>query len=172
MGIDSLLYRIMLVAHIGSVVVAIGGIIAHGAYHAAAFRAAAPQTAAVLLDAAGPARRSAEWALYGVIPTGIVLVAFSDDTFSYLDLWVMIGIVAWLGIISALHGAVRPAVTKLGERATELASGGSTSADSDGDRLESDSTAQGIAGRLVIGEVTIQVLGVVALVAMIWKPGG
>ena len=171
MGIDSFLYRIVLVVHIATAAVGIGGLIAHGAYHAAAFRAALPSAAATILGTAVPARRTAEWALYGVAPTGIVLVAFSDDTWAYEDLWVVIGLVSWLAIISAVHAAVRPAVTTMVERAEALAADAADDPTVTGATpLDADEAARAGAGRLVVGELAVQVLAIVAVVAMIWKP--
>ncbi len=164
MGTGSVLYRIVLVLHLGAAIVGFGGMVAHGAYHARAFRASAAE-ARTLLATTRSVTRFAEWAVYAVLPLGIVLVAISDDAFSLGDPWVSASFVIWFLLIGAQHGAVRPAVKALEERAGTLASGGATAP------LGDDDEAMAAARRLMPGEAATQLLLVVALVLMVWKPG-
>ena len=161
MGTESALFRIILLLHIAASIVGFGGLIAHGAYHARAFREAAA-TARPLLTTTRQVGMFAEYAIYAVLPLGIVLVAISDDTFSMGDPWVSASFVVWFLMIGALHGAVRPAVKTMIERAEVL---------DQGTVVETDSDVQGAARKLMIGEASTQLLLVVALVLMIWKPG-
>ncbi|MEL7158586.1 MAG: hypothetical protein AAFN30_18590, partial [Actinomycetota bacterium] len=119
MGIESTLYRVVLLLHIATVIVGFGGLIAHGAYHARAFRSPAA-TAASVLEITKSTAKVAEYAIYAVLPLGIVLIAISDDAFSLGDPWVSASFVVWFLLIGAYHGAVRPAVRTMMSRATEL----------------------------------------------------
>lgn len=161
MGIESWLYRLVLLLHIGTAIVGYGGMIAHGAYHAKAFRGPAG-AGGVLLEATRGVARIADYAIYALLPLGIVLIAISDDTFGFGDPWVSASFVVWFAIVAALHGAVRPAVRTLGERAAALPAETS---------LDTDPAATAASRRLMIGEAASQVLLVIALVLMIWKPG-
>lgn len=161
MGLESVLYRIILLLHIATAIVGFGGMIAHSAYHARAFKGPAG-LARNVLGTTGQVGKIAEYAIYAVLPLGIVLVAVSDSTFSMGDPWVSASFLVWILLVGALHGAVRPAVKTLTQRAEAL----------DADTiLETDADAKGAAGKLMIGEAASQLLVVVALFLMIWKPG-
>lgn len=161
MGLDSVLYRIILLLHIATAIVGFGGLITHGAYHARAFRGPA-SAARTVLTATQHVSKIAEYAIYAVLPLGIILVAVSDSTFSMGDAWVSASFVVWILLVGALHGAVRPAVKTLLQRADAL--GADTIVQTDGE-------AQSAARKLMIGEAAGQLLLVVALYLMIWKPG-
>ena len=161
MGIGSALYRIVLLLHVAAAIVGFGGVIAHGAYHARAFRGAAAAAKEILAATRGVSK-IAEYAIYAVLPLGIVAIAVSDDAFSMGDPWVSASFVVWFLLVGALHGAVRPAVRSLAERADAVAPD---------TNLEADAEAQAAARKLMIGEAATQLLLVVALVLMIWKPG-
>ena len=161
MGIESVLYRVVLLLHMDAAIVGFGGVIAHGAYHARAFRSPAA-TAASVLDITTGATKLAEYAIYAVLPLGIVLVATSDDTFSLGDPWVSASFVVWFLLIGASHGAVRPAVRTMMTRAQEL---------TPETVLSTDDVVAGASRRLMIGEAATQLLLVVALILMVWKPG-
>ncbi|MEM9133239.1 MAG: hypothetical protein AAGE88_12900 [Actinomycetota bacterium] len=146
---------------LGAVVVGFGGVIAHSAYHARAFRSPAA-TAASVLDIATAATRLAEYAIYAVLPLGIVLVATSDDTFSLGDPWVVASFLVWALLVSAAQGAVRPAVRTMMTRAQEL---------SPETVLSTDDEVAAASRRLMAGEAATQLLLVVALALLVWKPG-
>lgn len=161
MGLDSTLYRIILLLHITTAIVGFGGIVAHGAYHARAFRSAAANARPVL-EVTRQVGKIAEYAIYAVLPLGIVLISISDDTFSMGDAWVSASFVVWFLMVGAMHGAIRPAVKTMAQRAGAM----------DGDTiLDTDDEAKDAARKLTIGEAATQLLVVVALVLMIWKPG-
>ncbi|MDH3680008.1 MAG: DUF2269 family protein [Acidimicrobiia bacterium] len=162
MGIESVLYRIILLLHIATAIVGFGGVITHGAYNARAFRSAAAP-GAVLLEATKGVNKIADYALYALLPLGIVLIAISDDAFGFGDAWVSASFVVWFLIIGAIHGAIRPAVRTLSERASALAPDG---------QLDADPDAAAASRKLMIGEGATELLLVIALVLMIWQPGG
>ena len=161
MGVTSVLYRIILLLHVAAAIVGFGGVIAHGAYHARAFRSSASE-AAVVLRVTRRVGNIAEYGIYAVLPLGIALIATSDSFYSMGDTWVSISFLVWFGMVGALHGAVRPAVKTLAARADELEA---TTV------LETDDEAKAAVGKLMIGEAATQILLVIALILMIWQPG-
>ncbi|MDH4077111.1 MAG: DUF2269 family protein, partial [Acidimicrobiia bacterium] len=150
-----------LLLHILAAIVGFGGVITHGFYNAKAFRSIS-RTAGELVAATRNASKIAEYAIYAVLPLGIVLVAVSDKVYSMGDPWVSASFLVWILMVGALHGAVRPAVKTLAERA------GAISADT---RLDTDAAALTASKKLMIGESATQVLVVIAIILMIWKPG-
>ena len=161
MGLDSALYQIVLLLHIATAIVGFGGVVTHGAYNARAFRAPAG-AARELLAATQSATNVAHYAIYAVLPLGMVLIAVSDDAFGWGDPWVSASFMVWFLLVGAAHGAVRPAVRALAERAASL--------DPDA-ALQDDTEAVAASRKLMIGEAATQLLLVIALFLMIWKPG-
>ena len=161
MGLESVLYRVVLLLHIATVIVGFGGVIAHGAYNARAFRGAGGP-AGVLFGATKGTGKIAEYAIYAVLPLGIVLIAISDDAFGMGDPWVSASFVVWFAMVGALHGAIRPATRTMAERAAEIAPDAA---------LDADPEATAASKKLMIGEAATQLLIVIALFLMIWKPG-
>lgn len=161
MGTASVLYRIVLLAHIASAIVGFGPMIANGILNATAFRSSGG-AAAVILRAGRAVTRASDAAIYALLPLGIVLIALSDDAFGYGNVWVSASFVVWFLLVGAIHGAIRPAVRTLAARAEAI--GDAT--------LSDDPEAASASRRLMVGEAATQVLLAVALVLMLWKPGG
>ncbi len=161
MGIESAIYRIVLLLHIVTAIVGFGGVIAHGAYNARAFASKAGE-AAVLLRNTQAVTKIAHYSLYALFLLGIVLIALSDSAISFAAPWISASFVVWFAVIGVAHGMVRPAVTALTERASELPP------DTD---MSADETVTGIAKKLAVGEGVTQLLLVVALFLMLWQPG-
>lgn len=157
----TVLFRIALLLFAAAAMVGFGGMIAHGAYHARAFRSPSSIAGAVL-GATTTVSKVAEYALYAVLPLGIVAVALSDDAYSLGDPWILACILVWLAVVCAYHLAIRPAVTTMLTRADSLPAA---------TVLSSDEEAALSSRRLMIGEAATQLLLVVALVLVIWKPG-
>ncbi len=161
MGIESAIYRIILLLHIVSAVVGFGGVIAHGAYNARAFASKAGE-AATLLRHTQAVTKIAHYAIYAVLLLGIVLIALSDSFFSFAETWVSASFVVWFAVVGVAHGMVRPTVKALLDRAEALDPSSDMSADSE---------VTSLAKKLATGEGLTQLLLVVALILMVWKPG-
>ncbi len=167
METTAVIYRIMLLGHIGAAIVAFGTLIAHGTFHAVAVRSPA-DGAAPVLRAADRGARAADYGLYAVVAFGIVLIALSDDVYRYSEPWISGSFVVWFGIVGLVHGLIRPARSQLLTMATTTDSG---STPPDGGDLADREGAQPVLARLAAGEAATQLLLAVALVLMIWKPG-
>jgi len=169
MGTASLLYRVVLLLHIGASIVAFGGLIANGVLHARAFNGPSDE-GGVILAAGRAVSKLADYALYAVLPLGIVLIAVSDDAFGFGDPWVSASFVVWFAVVGVTHGLVRPAVRTMSERADALT--GSPSGTTGAGRLADDESSVAASRKLMMGETFTQILLAAALILMIWKPGG
>lgn len=161
MGPESALYKIVLLLHILTVIVGFGGVVTHGFYNAKAFRDPARRAGDVLTTTRG-VTNYAHYAIYAVLPLGIVLVAVSDKTYEFSQAWISASFVVWILLVGAAHGLVRPAVAKLGERAAAI--GPDTVLDTDGEAVAASK-------KLMLGESATQLLLVIAIVLMVFKPG-
>lgn len=164
METTAVIYRIILLGHIGAAIVGFGALITHGSFHAAAVRSPASGAAPVLRAAASGARL-AEYGLYAVLGFGIVLIALSDDVYRYSEPWISASFVVWFLVVGLVHGLIRPARAQLLELASVAVP------DGDGNDLVERSDAQPLLARLAIGEAGTQLLLLGALILMIWKPG-
>lgn len=165
METTAVIYRIILLGHIGAAIVGFGALFSHGSFHAAAVRSPLADAAPVLRATARSARL-AEYGLYAVVGFGIVLIALSDDVYRYSEPWISASFVVWILIVGLVHGLIRPARTRLLELASTTEPG-----DDDGDDLISRADTQPLLARIAIGEAGTQLLLLGALVLMIWKPG-
>ncbi len=166
MGTGSAIYRIVLLLHIATAIVGFGGLLANGINNAKAFRSPAG-VAKTLLEGSQQVAKTAYYAIYALFLLGIVLVAVSGGAFSFSELWISISFLVVIVVVGVSHGMVRPAIAGIVERADALVSSNGAS----GPTLESDAEATGLAKRLAVGEGMVQVLLVVGLFLMIWKPG-
>lgn len=164
METTAVIYRIILLGHIGSAIVGFGALIAHGSFHAGAVRSSGSDAVAVLRTTADGARLG-EYGLYGVLGFGIVLVALSDDVYRYSEPWISGAFVVWILIVGLVHGLIRPSRARLLELAVAGDPGGSSGG------LAEHGEAQPLLARLAMGEAGTQLLLLGALVLMIWKPG-
>lgn len=160
MGTGSAVYKIILLLHILATVVGLGGVITHGFYNARAFRGPS-RTAGEVLAATRGVTKYADWAVYAILPLGIVLVSVSDKAYTFADPFVSGGFLVWILLVGAMHGAIRPAVAKLADRANALP------ADT---VLSTDAEAEAASRRLMLGEAACELLLVVALFLMVFKP--
>lgn len=161
MGTTSAIYRIILLLHILTAIVGFGGLIAHGAYNAKAFRSTAGD-ALVLLRNTAAVTKIAHYAIYALFVFGIVLVSLSDGAIGFGAPWISASFLIVFAVVGIAHGLVRPAIRGLTARAEALAPDAA---------LESDAEAKSLAGKLAIGEGLTQVLLAIALILMIWQPG-
>lgn len=161
MGIDSAIFKTVLVLHIATAVIGFGGIIAHGTYNAKAFASKAGE-AAVLFKHTRAVTAMTHYALYALFALGIILIVASDGTFGMGDPWVGPSFLVWFAVLGVAHGLVKPSMTKLQLRAEELSASAS---------LKDDETSVALAKKLAIGEAATQLLLVISLVLMVWKPG-
>lgn len=161
MGTTSAIYRIVLLLHIATAIVGIGGVIAHGAYNAKAFASKASE-AAVLFKTTRAVTNVAHYALYALVILGVVLISLSDGAFSMGAPWVSASFVVWFLMVGAAHGMVKPTLAKMEERAGAMESDAV---------LKDDAEIVGLAKKLALGEGATQLLLVIALVLMIWQPG-
>ena len=145
------LYNTVLVLHILAAVIGFGGIALAGLHAAQA--GAGGRGAAGALDADWTiARQWAVWAVYAVFLLGILLVLLSDEAWTFSDLWINLAMGVYIVGLGAFHILLAPA-----RRAWR-------------DRRGDTATTTLVGTRLALGSAVLDVVLVVNLVLMIWKP--
>lgn len=146
--VGSGLYDTVLVLHILAVVVGFGAIALSGL--AAGRAGGGSEEAAVVRSHWTVARGWAMWAVYAVFLLGALLVVLSDEAWSFGDPWLSASMGLYILGIGAFHALLAPA-----RKALASPSG--------------DAVAAG--RRLALGTAVLDVVLVVNLALMVYKPG-
>jgi uncharacterized membrane protein len=157
MGIDGDLYNLLLLLHIVTVVVGFGAVALNGVYGALAKRSPGAEGAAIGEANTHVSNAWAEKFIYAVPVFGILLVATSDDAWGFDQTWITLSFVLYIVGIGVAHGVMRPAAKRMNELAR----------DAQPDRAAMDATEK----RLAAGGTFLNLLLVVLIALMIWKPG-
>lgn len=168
MATTDMIYRIILLGHVVAAIVGFGALIAHGAIHAKAIGTDAVTAAPVLRNAIAIARY-ADYGLYATLAFGMVLVSLSNDLYEYSQPWVIASIAVWLIVVALTHSMVKPGRSGLADLAESISQ--SAAALGPLEPLQEHELARPLIAKLAIGEAVTQLLLVVSLVLMVWKPG-
>lgn len=149
-------YNLLLLLHLATVVVGFGAVSLNGVYNRKAMRAGSSSSA--ISTANFEVSALAEYAIYLVPVFGILVLLASGKTYQFSDGWVSASFLLYLIGLGVHHAVVRPGHRKLN---AALASG----------RTDSPEVT-GLNQRLAVGAAVLNLLLVVILVLMVWKPGG
>lgn len=149
MGVDGDVYRLVLLLHIAAVVVGFGAIGLNGVYARQARQRGGAEGAAIA-EATRAVTRTAASSMYAVPFLGIALVLLSDGTWGFDQAWISLSLLLYLVAAGLLGAVVIPSQKRIS------AAGG------DANRLE---------GKVAAATAAINLLVVVLIGLMIWKPG-
>ena len=120
MGIDTTLYKVVLVAHILCAIVGFGAVTLNALYGRESQRRPGPGGAAIL-EANLFVSRIGEYFIYAVFLLGFALVGLSDEVWKFQQTWVWLSIALYLVGLGISHGVVFPAAKRLTALAGEAA---------------------------------------------------
>ena len=169
MGINSGLYKILLLLHIVTVIVGLGAVTLNGLYgNQAKLRRGAEGLA--IAEATDFVTHVAEYVIYLIPVFGVLLVMASDKVWSFSQAWIWLSVVVYVVALGISHGVMKPTYRRMLELMRELAAVGPSPAAAGGPppqavELEAKGRTMGMAGGL------LNVLLVVLVALMIWKPG-
>ncbi|HEX2038995.1 MAG TPA: DUF2269 family protein [Acidimicrobiales bacterium] len=170
MGIDSGIYKTLLVLHILSAVVGFGAVMLNGLYGNEAKKRRGAEALAIT-DATVFVSRVAELFIYLVFVFGVLLVVAGDDAWSFGDLWVSLSMGLFVIAVGLSHGLLQPAVKRMRVLMAELVDMGppppqGATAGPPPQAVELEQRGRTVA---VVGAV-LNLTVVVILALMIWKP--
>jgi uncharacterized membrane protein len=169
MGVDGNFYKFVLALHIACAILGFGATAFNGLYLDRARRRGGRE-GATLLDANADASRVAEFFVYAVFVLGIVLVASSKSAWKFSQGWLSAALVLYLIELGLLHGFVRRIQKRYNEVAAELAeTTGPMSLT--GDRPPQVSVLEQLEQRLQFGWGMYNVLFLIIVYLMVFKPG-
>jgi uncharacterized membrane protein len=146
------LYKLLVVLHILSVVVGIGATMLNGLYAAKAKQAGGPAAGAIM-KANFDVTMVAEKIIYLIPVFGILDVLASDDVWEFDQTWIWLSLVLYVVALGIAHGNQMPAGKKM------LAG------------PSSPQEAEALGKRLAMGGMVLNLLVVVIVALMVWKPG-
>ena len=155
------LYKFFFVLHILAVIAGIGTTVLNGVYGAKA-KAAGPNGGHIG-RANFEVTMLAEKIIYLVPIFGIIMVFLSDDAYGFDEFWIYGSLILFVVALGIAHGVMIPSTKRLLEVGAKLGSGQGGPAD--GAEMEA------LGKRLGTGGMTLNLLVVIIVVLMIWKPG-
>jgi uncharacterized membrane protein len=157
MGVSSGIYKLLFVLHILAVVVGFGPWMVAAAFGAKARARQGAEGVAIAETTYDVIRTYSEWSVYAVPILGILLVATSDDAWKFSQTWVSLSFLLYIAILGVAHGMYFKNLKRVNEL---IGAGPSQSA-----ALEQSTRQAAIANGI------INLLVVVVIVLMVWKPG-
>jgi uncharacterized membrane protein len=170
MGINSGIYKLILVLHILSAIVGFGAVLLNGIYGQQARARRGPEGLAIT-QANFLVSRIAEYFIYAVFVFGVLLVVLSDDVWNFGDSWITAAIVLYALGIGLTHALLRPNVRRIIALQEELVAMGPPPAGAPGGQPPSQVVELEERGRRVgIVSTVLQLDLVVILMLMVWGP--
>jgi uncharacterized membrane protein len=165
------LYNLVLLLHVLSAIVGIGTVFLNGIYGAEAKKRPGPGGAAI--GAANLAVSAiAEYFIYAVLVTGVLLVLMWDEGWSFSQTWIWLSIALYVVSLGISHGSQIPASKRMNQLATELAAAGPPpEGAAPGGPPPQVVEMEALGKRLGAGGAALNLLTVAILVLMVWKPG-
>jgi uncharacterized membrane protein len=154
-NIGSFGYNVLLLLHIATVIVGFGGLALGGVYNRKAMKSGS--AAANISTVNFEVNKLCEYAVYLVPILGIGLLGASGGAYKFSQGWVSASFALYIVGIGIAHGLMIPSHRKLN---AALASGGPSSPE-----------VPALNQRLTVGGAVLNLLLVVIIVLMIWKPG-
>jgi uncharacterized membrane protein len=165
-GTNTGIYKMLLLLHILSIVVGIGAVMLNGLYAAQAQKRPGPAGRAVS-EANETVSNIAEYVIYTIPLWGLLLVMFSDGAWELSQTWVWLSIVVYVLALGISHSVLIPGHRRINELLAEMEQGPPPAGGPPPQvaTLEQLGKRQGAAG------MAANLLVVVLIVLMIWKPG-
>jgi uncharacterized membrane protein len=161
-------YNIVKVLHILCAIVGFGAVTLNGLYGAQAKKRGGSEAAAIG-QAVYRVSTVGEYFIYAVFVLGIGLVAMGNNFFDFGQTWVWLSMVLYITGLGLSHGVLRPRVRRMNGLMVELAgSPGSAAGGPPPQAVELEALAKQVATT----EMALNLLLVVILVFMVFKPGG
>jgi uncharacterized membrane protein len=169
--INSGTYKFVLVLHILSAVVGFGGVFLNALYGQQA-KARRGHEALAIAEANFLVSTVAEFFIYAVFVFGVLLVVLSDDAWTFGQFWIWSSMALFIIGLGIAHGVLRPNVRRVNRLMAELAEmGAPPMGDSPGGPPRQVTELEERGQRVGLAGTTLNVLVVLILFLMIWKPG-
>jgi uncharacterized membrane protein len=159
-------YNLLLVVHILSVVVGIGAVMLNGLYAQQTQKRQGP-TGRAVFEANFYVSGIAEYVIYTIPIWGILLVIASHDIFKFSQTWIWLALLLYVAALGISHGLMVPNSKKILALMNEIEQGPPPA----GGPPPQAAKIADLGKQLGIGGATLNVIVVVIIALMVWKPG-
>jgi hypothetical protein len=167
-------YKFVLILHIFCAIVGFGAVFLNGVYGAQMKKRRGPEALAIY-EANFTVSKIGEYFIYAVFVLGLALVGMSsvngNSFFKFSQTWVWLAVVLYIVGIGLSHGVLWPAVKRMGVLMREMIAAGPPPAGAAGPPPQA-AEMEALGKRVGATGATLNVLLVVILFLMVWKPGG
>ena len=165
-GLNSGIFKFLLVLHILSAIVGLGAVMLNALYGAEAKSRPGP-TGRAVAEANFRVSTVSEYARYAILGFGILLVLASDEAIKFSNTWVWLAMLLFIIAIGISHAVMIPSSKKMQALMLQMEQGPPPA----GGAPPQVAEMQDLGKRLAAGGATLNILVVVILALMIWKPG-
>jgi len=165
-GLNSGIFKALLVLHILSAIVGLGAVMLNGLYAAQAMKRPGPGGRAVS-EANESVSNIAEKVIYLVPVFGILLVVASDHAIKFSHTFVWLPLVLFIGALGVSHSVLIPGHRKMNALLLEMEQGPPPAG---GPPLQL-AQIEALGKRQAAAGASLNVVVAVILILMIWKPG-
>src|SRR4051812_28441374 len=172
-GTNSGIYKFLLVLHILCAIVGFGGVMLNGIYAAQAKKRQGSEGLAITEANAFVSTRAAELFIYAVFILGMALVGLSDKAWKFDQAWLSISMGLYIVGLGVAHAVLRPGAKRIIalQREVVAAGPGGGGGGSQSGPPPQVAEIESINQRLAIAGAVANVLVIVILFMMVWKPG-
>ncbi len=170
-------YKLLLVLHLVGVIAGFGPMFMATAFGAQAKARRGREGLAVAEASFDVVRTYAEWIMYTVPITGILLVLVSNDAWDFSQAWISLGFLLYIAVLAVMHALHFPNVRHMNRLMAELAGeerGGDVAAasgPSPSGRPPQLAELEQRGTRAAATAGAINLILVLAVAVMVWKPG-
>jgi uncharacterized membrane protein len=167
-GLNSGIYKFLLVLHLIAVVVGFGSVMLNGVYAARAKREGGREGVAIAEANTFVSDKVAELFIYAVPILGILLIVTSDEVWKFDQKWISFSFLLYIIGIALSHAVLRPTVKKLNALTAQLAAAGPMP--SAGGPPPAVAGVEALGKRAGAVGAVLNVIIVVVIALMVWKP--
>jgi hypothetical protein len=164
--INSGLYKFFLVCHILVAIVGLGAVMLNGLYGVEAKKRQGP-TGRAVAEANFAVGKVAEYFIYAIPLFGFALIGLSDKVWKFSQTWIWLALLLYVIALGIAHGVLRPSAKKMNALMLEMEQGPPPSGGAPPQVVEMQALGQ----RLGIAGMTNNLIVVLILFLMVWKPG-
>ena len=166
-GLNSGIYKFLLVLHILSVIVGIGAVMLNGLYASQTAKRKGPEGRAIS-EANYWVSGIAEYVIYTIPIWGILLILVSDDAWKFSQTWIWLALLLYIAAVGIAHAIMIPGHKRINELLAEMETVPASGA---GGAPPQAAEAQQVGQRLAAGGMALNLLVVIIIALMVWKPG-
>jgi uncharacterized membrane protein len=160
-------YKIVLILHILTAIVGLGAVMLNGLY-AAQLRSRPAAEALAIAETNFKVSKVAEYFIYAIPVFGIGLVFMSDNVIEFDQTWIWLSLVLYVVALGISHGVLMPTEKKIHALMREMVAAGPPS----GGPPPQAAQLQELGKRAGAAGGTLNLIVVVIVFLMVWKPGG